>query len=143
MTDLPQIERALVDAAARRYGPRRGRLALAGRRGLAPAVLVPAAAVVALTVIRLGVGDEAAAPRPEPTRVAPRTVEQAFAVFRRPATAEERALRRLPIGSPRSRVEAARQVARLDGKPYYLATGGRYLCLYAPGVGGGCGPAAS
>jgi hypothetical protein len=86
MTDLPQLQQDLVAAARRRA--RRLRAVGVATRGLAVAALVAAVVVVA-GALGDQRGDEVEVPAAENVS-APRTLAEAFGVFRRPARAEDR-----------------------------------------------------
>jgi hypothetical protein len=122
MTDLPQLQTQLVGAAVRRRRRRRAR-----------SVVVAAALLAAVPLL----AREVSVPDREVPATTPRSVEDAFSVFRRPATAEER--RAVPAG------QDARRIGGSEAEPVYLVRRGPDLCLavfrasgYAPDV---CQPA--
>lgn len=132
MTDLPQLQTLLVEAARRRR--RRRRVATVARTF---ALAAPMLAVVAVVAGRES-DPEVAVERPAGTA---RTVDQAYAVFRRAARPGDR----LPRGGIRGRWGRTRLIAQ-HGLTHqvFLAERGRDLCLVTAEekkVGSvGCGP---
>jgi hypothetical protein len=110
MTDLPQLQTLLVDAAVRRRRRRRV------RRVAVPALV----AAVCLTAVPWVVGDlrEADPEVPAVTPGPPPRVEDAFGVFRRPLTKEDE-----------SRVARPGDMVRYLGGNAFLETRGDQLCL--------------
>jgi hypothetical protein len=140
MSDWPQLEERLL-ASARGRSRRR-------RRYLAGAPLA-AVAVVALVVVLLyrGEGVDVEVPAVPPASTAgrgPETVEEAFSVFRRPATATDKP----PAGLPEIMKGAeTRRIAQTPAGSVYLAHKGWTMCLLAtwartPSGGLSCGRAA-
>ncbi|MBE2319693.1 hypothetical protein DVA67_027235 [Solirubrobacter sp. CPCC 204708] len=119
MTDLPQLQADLTDAATRHRRRRRAR-----RVTMRVAVAAAVVAAVPLLVRDLGAADpERPATTPTPTVHGPMdTVEEAFAVFRRPATA----------GDKVPGLEAGEESRFLGGSaahPVWLVKRGDELCL--------------
>jgi hypothetical protein len=141
MTDLPQLQSELVRAAAKRN--RRARVLHGTLAGVAVAVVAGAASAAVVGDRDDGSADEVqAVPSPYPTT--PKTVEEAFGVFRRAERPGDRLRRnRVPGGGPHHRMvrpERTRFVARVGGMRYFLAETKGDLCLIAESGGGGCGP---
>ncbi|MDA0167801.1 hypothetical protein OJ998_01780 [Solirubrobacter taibaiensis] len=120
MTDLPQLQTNLVDAATRQRRRRRV-------RRVTVRVAVAATLLVAFPLLAREIAapdPEVIAPTPTPTATAgpPKTVEEAFAVFRRPATARDTPPW-LAAG------DEARFIGGPKAHPVYLVKRGDELCL--------------
>ena len=88
MTDIPELQHLLIDASTRRS--RRCRRRAAGARFAA----LSAAALVAVVLYARGESADVEVPAASPTvsasaTPAPRTLDEAYAVFRRPAAAAD------------------------------------------------------
>jgi hypothetical protein len=143
MTDIPELQHLLIEASARRS--RRRRLRAAGTRFAALAAAVVVAVVVYLRSEVADVEIPAASPRASAIpHVPPRTVEQAYAVFRRPVTAADEA--KLAV-QPGLEDPETRRIAQTPSNDVYLAHKGWGMCLMIesrrgrPG-GSSCGRAA-
>ena len=142
MTDVPQLEALLVDAARRHRRARRVRRS-------AFRVFVPVAVVALAFVIVPWIGREARerelpakTPTPAPTIAAnPTTIKSAYGVFRRaPRAADE-----LPNAK---RGDVIRRIAATRSANVFLVQRGSQLCLVTTDdrrriAGTSCGPAAS
>ena len=143
MTDIPELQHLLIDASTRRSRRRRRRAA--GTRFAA----VSAAALIALVLYPRGESADvevpAATPRvsatPAPT---PSNVEEAYAVFRRPATADDETKLDVPPGFEDA---DTRRIAQTPSGNVYLTHKGWGMCLVTgdrrvPTGGLSCGRAA-
>ena len=120
MTDLPQLQTNLVDAATRRRRRRRV-------RRVTTRVAVAATLLVAFPLLAREIAapdPEVTAPTPTPTATTgpPKTVEEAFGAFRRPAT-ERDTPPWLAAG------DEARFIGGPKAHPVYLVKRGEELCL--------------
>jgi hypothetical protein len=142
MTDLPQLQQLLVEAADRRI--RRPRHAL--RLTLVFAVL--GLAVLVVTNLPQDAADREvpatppATATPTPTAVSKNAVERAFGVFRRPARSQDD-----PGQLPRAWRGTTRRIASTGEADVFLILAGNNLCMWTRsgrrGGGGGCGPRGS
>jgi hypothetical protein len=136
VTDFPQLQQLLIEAADRRIGRRRPRRALRATLALA----VVALAVLVITHLPANVPDRevpATTPTPTPTAVRRDAVERAFGILRRPARPQDDA-GKLPKGWR----ETSRRIASTGNAEVFLIHAGNNLCLWTGsgrGGGGGCG----
>jgi hypothetical protein len=126
MTDLPELQHLLIEAAGRRSRRRR-------RVGGARAVALVAAAAVAVVAVPRGASDDVELPAvtPTPAPVAspePSTIEQAYGVFRRPARATDRVKL---FGQARG--SETRRVATGTKTNLYLAVKPGQVCVITAG----------
>ena len=143
MTDIPELQHLLIDASARRSRRRRRRAA--GTRFAA----LSAAALVAVVLYPRGESADvelpAASPRVTATpNHAPSTVDEAYAVFRRPATSEDATKFAVQPGFEDAET---RRIAQAPSGNVYLAHKGWWMCLVTgdrrvPTGGLSCGRAA-
>jgi hypothetical protein len=120
MTDIPELQHLLIEAAGRRSRVRRR------AKGVRAVALVAAAALAVVAVPRLVTADrdtEVPAVRP-PAPAAPATIESAYGVFRRPARAIDRV--RVP---GHIRGAETRRIAATDGMRVFLAVRREEACV--------------
>ncbi len=135
MTDIPELQHLLIEAADRRRGRRRVAVAA---RGLA---LAAALVLAVLLVPRIAAQDrEVEVPGTTATATAtaaptvtskPKTVEEAFAVFRRPAGKQDHTTMRLP----EVKGGEVRRIASTPTIEVFLAWGGKQMCLVTQAIG--------
>lgn len=156
MSDIPELEHALVEAARRHYrrgatgAARRARHRLARPLRFAAAPLVLAAIAVAV----VAVARVAAPPRAERPTDAPATtpgfveLQRAYGVFRRPRRTSDALPGRIPL-SPYYDAEGSRQVGTAGGQRAFVipardVRGKPDLCtlttVASTGVNGRCAP---
>lgn len=120
MTDIPELQHLLIEAAGRRSRVRRR------VKGVRAVAVVAAAAVAVLAVPRLVTSDRdievpaVTSPVPAP----PATIESAYGVFRRPA----RAIDRVQVPG-RIRGAETRRIATGAGMRVFLAVRGEQACV--------------
>jgi hypothetical protein len=135
MTDIPELQHLLIEAAGRRSGVRRR---AKGARAVA-LVAVVALAVVALPRVDGADDVEIPAVPPPAATAAPQTIEAAYGVFRRPARATDRVMVTQMHGAE------TRRVAKTDKIQVFLAVKGERTCVVVRGprpgaTGTTCGP---
>jgi hypothetical protein len=125
MTDFPELQAALVDAAGRRYGRRRRRLL----RPVGGLVAASAAAAAAVAVIAsLGGTPDVEEPAPPAKPVV--RLEQRFEVFRRPPTAADRLPAAEMLTQERVHAKRARLVAELGNRRVFMVPARRdWVCV--------------
>jgi hypothetical protein len=134
MTDIPELQHLLIDAAARRS---RARRRAKGVRAVA-LVAVVALAVVALPRIDGQDVEIPAVPPPTPTAT-PTTIEAAYGVFRRPSRPTDRVeLKQMPGAE-------TRRIAKTSKVDVFLAAKGERVCVAVERIAGRatdltCGP---
>ncbi|MDA0158643.1 hypothetical protein OM076_00080 [Solirubrobacter ginsenosidimutans] len=135
MTDMPELQAVLLDAARRRRRLRRS-------RRVAAAAALPLAALVAVLALSPSVPErEREAPAPSAKPATPTRVEDAYGVLRRPARRVDRFAGEQPG-------DVSRRIAATPTINVFLVLRGNDLCLVTATkqnrMGGmGCGPAST